>query len=235
MAKSILPAQPSFPPKRKSSGLAPKESGSSLGRGGRRLFCAAFLSLSFGFTASPAIAASDGLSGSSLVAALKAGGLVLYFRHASTDFGQNDDQMTGYEDCAKQRNLTDAGRAEARAVGAAIKRLGLPIGDVLASPFCRTMETAQLIFGRAIATPAARGGPASVPAERYAGLRTLLASPPAPGTDTVIVSHGNPFRALTAEPYLAEGEAAVLRPLGDGQFRILSRIPKDGWDALAAP
>ncbi|HEV2685760.1 MAG TPA: histidine phosphatase family protein [Actinomycetota bacterium] len=160
---------------------------------------------------------------------------MLYFRHASTDFGQNDDQMTGYEDCAKQRNLTDAGRAEARAIGAAIKRLGVPVGSVLASPFCRTMETAQLMFDRAVATPAARGGSASVPAERYAGLRRLLASAPPPGTNTAIVSHGNPFRALTGDAYLAEGEAAVIQPLGTEQFRILARIPKDGWDALAAP
>jgi phosphohistidine phosphatase SixA len=196
--------------------------------------CVALLALA-GLFCAPIAAAPEKLSGPPLLAALKSGGLVLYFRHASTDFGQNDDQMTGYEDCAKQRNLTDAGRAEARAIGASIKRLGVPIGDVLASPFCRTMETARLIFGRAIVTPAARGGPSSVPAERYAGLRTLLASAPAPGTNTVIVSHGNPFRALTEEPYLAEGEAAVIRPLGHDQFRILARIPKDGWDALAAP
>ena len=83
--------------------------------------------------------------------------------------------MTGYEDCPKQRNLTDAGRSEARAIGAAIKRLGVPVGSVMASPFCRTMETAQLIFDRAVATPAARGGPASVPAERYAGAWELAA------------------------------------------------------------
>jgi broad specificity phosphatase PhoE len=42
---------------------------------------------------------------------------VLYIRHTSTDFGQNDAKMTGYEDCANQRNLTDKGRQEARAVG----------------------------------------------------------------------------------------------------------------------
>ena len=179
---------------------------------------------------------ADTLAGRPLLQALKAGGLIIYFRHASTDFGQNDDQMTGYEDCARQRNLTDPGRAEARAIGAAIKRLELPVGDVLASPFCRTMETARLIFGRAVASPAARGGPASgVDAERYAELRKLLSSPPSTGTDLVIVSHGNPFRAVSQAPYLAEGEAAVIRPLGLEGFRIVARIPKDGWDSLAAP
>ena len=179
---------------------------------------------------------ADVLADRPLLAALKAGGLILYFRHTSTDFGQNDEQMTGFEDCARQRNLTDLGRDEAKVIGAAIKRLALPVGDVLASPFCRTMETAKLIFGRAVSTSAVRGGPATgVAPDRYAELRKLLSSPPAGGTDLAIVSHGNPFRAVSDAPYLAEGEAAVIRPLGAAGFRIVARIPKDGWDSLAAP
>jgi phosphohistidine phosphatase SixA len=183
-----------------------------------------------------AAADTDALAGRPLLAALKAGGLILYFRHASTDFGQNDEQMTGFEDCARQRNLTDKGRDEARAIGAAIARLALPVGDILASPFCRTMETAKLIFGRAEATSAVRGGPASGTApDRYAELKKLLSLPPRAGTDLVIVSHGNPFRAVSDAPYLAEGEAAVIRPLGAAGFRIVARLPKDGWDSLGAP
>jgi phosphohistidine phosphatase SixA len=210
--------------------------GSLLSRRRRAWLCDAFVALCACFVvAAPAIAAPDALGGRTLLAALKSGGFVLYFRHASTDFGQNDDQMTGYENCARQRNLTDAGRAEARAIGSAIKRLGVPVGDVLASPFCRTMETAQLIFDRAVATPAVRGGPASAPAERYTELRRLLATAPPAATNIAIVSHGNPFRAISSEPYLAEGEAAVIRPLGNDQFHIVARIPKDGWDALASP
>jgi phosphohistidine phosphatase SixA len=185
-----------------------------------------------------ALAATTGdaaLAGRPLLAALKAGGLILYFRHASTDFGQSDEQMTGYEDCTRQRNLTARGRDEARAIGAAIARLGLPIGEVLASPFCRTMETARLIFGRATAAPEVRGGPASGGAtERYAALRELLSSLPPAGTDLVIVSHANPFHAVAGEVHLAEGEAAVIRPLGAAGFRIVARIPKDGWEALGA-
>jgi phosphohistidine phosphatase SixA len=162
--------------------------------------------------------------------------LILYFRHASTDFGQSDDAMSGYEDCTRQRNLTDRGREEARRIGAAITRLGIPIGDVLASPFCRTRETAQLIFGRATVATAVRGGPA-VPetADRYAELRKLLSTPPSRGTNLAIASHGNPFQALAHTTYLAEGEAAVIRPLGAQGFRIVARIPKDGWDALVVP
>ncbi|HVS56895.1 MAG TPA: histidine phosphatase family protein [Casimicrobiaceae bacterium] len=187
----------------------------------------------------PAIAAeppSESLAGAALLQALRGGGLILYFRHTSTDFGQNDDAMSGYEDCARQRNLTDGGRDEARRIGVAIKRLDIPIGDVLASPFCRTRETAQLIFGRATVAPAVRGGPARADSDdRYAELRKLLSTLPSRGTNLAIASHGNPFRAVTDTQYLAEGEAAVIRPLGAQGFRIVARIPKDGWDALTAP
>jgi len=169
------------------------------------------------------------------VSALRQGGLILYFRHTSTDFGQSDEQMTGYEDCARQRNLTDQGREEARRIGAEIKRLRLPIGEVVASPFCRTMETAQLMFGRAQSTAAVRGGPARPDSpDRYAELRKLLSTAPKPGTDLVIASHGNPFAAVAGTPYLAEGEAAVIRPLGAEGFRIIARIPKTEWAGLVA-
>jgi phosphohistidine phosphatase SixA len=178
---------------------------------------------------------ADGeLAGPALLAALRSGGYILYFRHASTDFGQSDEQMTGYEDCAKQRNLTDAGRAEARAIGEALRDLRIPIGDVLASPFCRTMETARLMFGRAQASAAVRGGPANAEGGRYDELKKILSQPVAPGANLVIASHGNPFRAVVGGPYLAEGEAAVIEPRGDGAFRVIARVTKDRWRALAA-
>src|SRR5205809_6571586 len=92
-------------------------------------------------TASPAAAFE--LEGAALLQALRRGGYVIYFRHTSTDFSANDDNMTHYADCSHQRNLTEQGRAEARAIGAAIRSLDVPIGTVLASPFCRTLETAR--------------------------------------------------------------------------------------------
>jgi len=174
------------------------------------------------------------LSGAALLGALRRGGYVIYFRHTSTDFGQNDDRMTGYEDCARQRNLTDAGRAEARAIGAAIRALDIPIGEVLASPFCRTRETAELIFGRATVSNAVRGGPAQADDNRYAELKTLMSTPVNGSVDLAIVSHGNPFRAVVGGPYLAEGEAAVIEPRGSGRFRVVAQIRKDEWPTLSA-
>jgi phosphohistidine phosphatase SixA len=211
-------------------------------RVGRRRFvsvgaaCFACLLTTFAFaqtnTALPS--PKDALSGPALLNALRHGGYVIYVRHTSTDFGQNDEGMTSYEDCTKQRNLTAQGRAEARAIGAAIAKLQIPIGDVLASPFCRTLETARLVFGRATASPAVRGGPAATEnADRYADLRKLLSTPVPQGANLAIASHGNPFRAVAGTPYLAEGEAAVIEPRDKDGFRIVARITKDGWNALA--
>jgi phosphohistidine phosphatase SixA len=169
---------------------------------------------------------------STLLTELRKGGYILYFRHAATDFSQSDSAMKSYEDCSTQRNLTDTGRAQARAVGDAIKRLAIPVGAVLASPFCRTVETAQIAFGRAEKTQRVRGGPAAPPdSDRYAPLRTLLATPVAKGTNAAIVSHANPFFSVAGPPYLAEGEAAVIRPLGS-TFEVFARIRVEDWATL---
>jgi phosphohistidine phosphatase SixA len=180
--------------------------------------------LSFLFLACPALAEPS----PELLSRLREGGYVLYLRHTSTDFSQNDSRMTSFEDCASQRNLTDRGRDEARAIGEHVKRLKIPVGEVLASPFCRTLETARLAFGKAMATKEARGGPASDEAGRYAALRKLLSTKIPEGKNLVISSHGNPFYALAGPPYLAEGEIAVVKPEGE-RFSVVARIRLTDW------
>jgi hypothetical protein len=180
-----------------------------------------------------AASAADPIPNQNLVAELRKGGYVLYIRHTSTDFSRNDAQMTSFEDCASQRPLTDKGRDEARAVAGHIKRLRIPIDKVYASPFCRTVETAMLAFGKAEKTQDVRGGPLRTDdPKRYDALKKLLATAPAKGFNDVISSHGNPFHAVFGAPYLAEGEVAVVRPGGDGRFEALARIPLAGWESL---
>ena len=173
------------------------------------------------------------ISGPELLAELRRGGYVIYFRHTSTDFSRDDVKSRSDDDCDNQRPLTDKGREEARQIGAAFKELKIPVGKILASPRCRTMETALLAFGPPEKSSEARAGPASPGNEdRYAPLRALLSMPVKPGVNTVIASHGNPFYATAGAPYLAEGEAAVVRPLGK-DFAIVARVRHDGWHALA--
>jgi hypothetical protein len=165
-----------------------------------------------------------------LLTKLRHGGYVLFLRHASTDFSQNDERMTSFDDCTTQRNLTDKGRDEARALGAEIKRLAIPIGPVYASPFCRTRETAQLAFGRYERTNEARGGPANTnDPTRYEPLRRLLTTKPPSGKNAVVSSHGNPFYALFGPPYLAEGEIAVVDP---STSIVVGRIRLVDWQVF---
>jgi hypothetical protein len=179
------------------------------------------------------LAQAEELAGPRLVAELRKGGYVLYIRHTSTDFSRNDANMASFEDCANQRPLTDKGRDEARAIAAHLKRLGIPIGRVYASPFCRTVETAMLAFGKAEKTQEARGGPVQAnDPRRYDALKKLLAKTPAKGLNNVISSHGNPYFAVFGPPYLAEGEISVVRPGRNAKFESIARIKLSDWETL---
>lgn len=102
---------------------------------------------------SSAPAAGVALAGAALLRELRRGGYVIYFRHTATDFSKRDDAMKSFDDCDNQRLLSAQGRADARRIGEAIRTLKLPLGEVLASPMCRTMDHAALAFGRATPTP----------------------------------------------------------------------------------
>ncbi len=180
-------------------------------------------------TSSSAPDEAQALSAPALAQALRRGGYVVYFRHTATDFSRSDEGMKGYGDCERQRLLSAQGRSDARAVGEHIRALRLPVAEVLASPYCRTMDTARLMFAQAQPRDEireAQGGD-------YPGLKRLLATPVAPGSNRWLVGHGTPFRAIAGAPHLAEGEAAILRPRGSG-WTVVARVRVDEWQSLVA-
>ena len=168
-------------------------------------------------TATATPEAGEELAGAALQAALREGGFVIYFRHARTDFSQDDTDLGDLENCATQRNLSAEGREQARLIGEAIAALNFPIGEILSSELCRTRETAELAFGRVTLLPDLTSfGTAGSEAEeeaRVEALRRLLATPPAPGTNTVLVGHLFNIQGA-AGIGLAEGEAAIFAPSG---------------------
>jgi phosphohistidine phosphatase SixA len=170
-----------------------------------------------------------------LAAALRSGGYVLYFRHAATDFSRNDAKSRGPTDCANQRNLSDKGRSDARTIGKALQDLAVPVGQVLASPMCRTEETARLIFGKSEPSVAVRGDPAfpSTDPRRYDELRKIFVTPVPEGTNLGIASHGNPFHGVAGPPYIAEGELAVIKPTA-GDFVVVARVRPQDWPEIVA-
>jgi broad specificity phosphatase PhoE len=169
---------------------------------------------------SPGLAADD-----ALWALLRGGGQVVLLRHAATDMEQRDEIGAPLTDCARQRNLTEDGREDARLIGAVFRARGIPVGRVLSSGYCRCMETAQLAFGRAESWLALQEALTNKPLQeaRLAEIRALAAEPPTDG-NLVLVSHQYPIRLLTGVK-IGEGELLVLTPRGAGEFVIAGRIP----------
>ncbi|HEX2125367.1 MAG TPA: histidine phosphatase family protein [Thermoleophilaceae bacterium] len=166
---------------------------------------------------------------------LRRGGYVLALRHAATDPTATD--MTGdLSDCSRQRNLNAAGRRQARAIGRAFRELGIPVGRVLASPFCRTRHTARLAFGRvrpsrALLSADFFADDATV--RQRAGLRRLLATPPGEGINTVLVSHAAAIDAATGVT-VAEGESVIVAPRRGGRpFEVVSTVAAAAWERAA--
>jgi virginiamycin B lyase len=189
-------------------------------------------------TLTVALAAGASAAGPDLTRTLRAGGVVLAFRHTATDFSSPDRVPVDLARCSTQRNLSAQGRAEARAIGRGVRRLGVRVGRVLASPFCRTRETARLAFGRAPVHAALLNTVVAEHDARWrkqiAAARRLLATPPAAGTVTALVTHGSVVQDATGET-LEEGEALVVRPLAGRRFRVIGRMLPAEWSTLRLP
>ncbi len=73
-----------------------------------------------------------------------------------------------------------------------------------------------------------------VAGRRAEAFRTLLATPPKPGTDTVLVTHyPNIIAALGKDWFdVKEGEASLFQP-GNGSYKLLTRIQMDEWPRIA--
>lgn len=160
-----------------------------------------------------------------LWALLRGGGQVVMIRHALTTPGVGDPPGMKLDDCSTQRNLSDEGRAHARQLGEAFRQRGIPVGQVLASPWCRAMETARLAFDKVSAISPPLGNVFGRPertAGQLAGLKPLAGQKPL-GGNTVMVSHGSTILALTGvSPDTAE--MVVLTPQGGGRFTVAGRM-----------
>lgn len=164
-----------------------------------------------------------------LVEQLRQGGLVLFLRHAKTAHDGIDQFPFASDDCTRQRNLGPAGRILSEEMGDAFKTIGIPLGLVLASPWCRAMDTARLAFGRAQAEPGLAVDVTQLDATAD-HFRRLGNRRPAAGVNTVLVGHLlSPLMALGLK--IDEGEAIVMRP-GTVKPEVLGRINAVQWGDL---
>jgi broad specificity phosphatase PhoE len=167
---------------------------------------------------------------------LSAGGYVIVFRHGATHSDQADTDPLNLDNVAKQRQLNDKGRADAKEVGDAFKTARVPIGKSLSSRFYRAVETARLIGGKEphATLDVTEGGQVVSPNEnnrRTQALRTIVGTPPDAGTNTLIVTHKpNILDAFGKDWFeIKEGEASIFKPEGNGRYTLVARVQISQW------
>ncbi|QHP67011.1 histidine phosphatase family protein [Bradyrhizobium sp. LCT2] len=181
-----------------------------------------------------------------LVSSLKQGGYVLIFRHTATDDSQKDVYPFRFDDMSAQRQLSEKGRDMARQIGAAVKELAIPIGDVYTSRLNRAIETGKLISGREVrpvdaltdssnASASGMANPAGANAKAGQSVRQLVDAPPKAGTNTFLVTHKTNIADAFGKDAgdVQEGEAFVYKASGSGPAAFAGRIKPADWSAKA--
>jgi phosphohistidine phosphatase SixA len=188
----------------------------------------------------PTLVHGETLSGSQLVAHLRQGGYVILMRHASSPREPPAAEQADAENQARERQLDETGRASARAMGEALRKLRIPVGKVLSSPTYRALQTVRLAGLGAPQTFTELGDEGhSMQADpggvRGKWLRERVATPPARQTNTVIITHLPNIHEAFPEyaTGIEDGEALVFHPDGQGNVVLVGRAKITEWPQLS--
>lgn len=169
----------------------------------------------------------------SLLNSLRGGGYILYARHGEATVGI-DQPKFNFLNCVTQRNLSDMGRRQAVYYGNFLHILQVPISyPVIASPFCRTIETAQLAFG----WQNLQVDPFWFEIYRLSGnlsnaeqkmildtLETRLEILPPQGSNKIIIAHSFPEGIGLGS--ISNMGTVIVKPKGQGKgYEIVGKLP----------
>jgi phosphohistidine phosphatase SixA len=182
--------------------------------------------------ARPAVAQT--LSGEALVAALRHGGYVLVMRHASSPREAPAKDSANSDNVKLERQLDEAGRTTATAMGKALRDLEIPIGKVLTSPTYRALQTVRLarLPDPRVQAELGDGGQsmAGIAEAQTAWLKKQVLDSPT-RTNVILVTHlPNMAAAFPQETAgLADGETLIFGPDGKGGAALLARLKIEQW------
>jgi len=159
-------------------------------------------------------------------ALLKKPGHMVLLRHSNSPESPPDAAVVNFKDCATQRNLDDAGRAQARRIGDAFRKHGVNKVRLVSSQFCRAQETAKLTkLGPVAPLPALNqvyladlGGMKETAEKSGKFMKTIPAN-----QLTILVSHISNILAITGVS-LSSGEMAVVHIDASGSIVVDGRI-----------
>lgn len=161
------------------------------------------------------------------IEAARAGGAVILCRHAATG-SFREREPVDYDDPSTQRRLSEQGRRQSRALGRALRTLGVQLEEVIASPMQRALTTARLIVDGAAPVTVDSvwhtndgnyGG--SHRERRAAALRRAVST-----GSRLIVSHIGTMRSVVPDGVgrIGEGDCVVVRPAPG--------VSRDGYDVI---
>ena len=168
----------------------------------------------------------------SLLNSLREGGYILYVRHGEALVGEDQPNLN-FQHCSTQRNLSEVGRRQAVTYGELLRSLRIPVGyPVLASPFCRTRETAELAFGK----ENVQVDPFWVEIYRLSGdlnpteqtkilnfFNSVLEIPPPLGSNKVIIAHSFPQGVGFGQ--IPDMGTFIVKPRGQGNgYEVVGRV-----------
>lgn len=187
----------------------------------RRLVGLSLAALFGGLLATPSAFADDEANW----ALLKKPGHIVLLRHARSPESPPDGDVN-FKDCKTQRNLDDAGRAQARRVGDAFRKHGISTARLVSSQYCRAMETAKLTkLGAVRELPALNQVYlADIGGMRETGQKTRSFMKTIPAKQlTVLISHVSNIFSI-AGVSLSSGEMAVTHLDASGAVAVDGRI-----------
>ncbi|GAA3944982.1 histidine phosphatase family protein [Allohahella marinimesophila] len=168
---------------------------------------------------------ADNFSDTELWQQLKRGEAVALMRHAlAPGFGDPDHFVI--DDCSSQRNLSAAGRTQAKQIGAAFRKRGMDQAPVYSSQWCRCLDTARLLeLGPVMPLPALNSffNQPGQGKTQTAEIRRWLQSEGADVTPLVLVTHQVNITALT-NIFPASGEMVILRRNGAAALSVSGTI-----------
>jgi phosphohistidine phosphatase SixA len=159
---------------------------------------------------------------------LRAGGHALVIRHAlAPGFGDPANFRLG--DCTTQRNLSEAGRAQARAIGDWLRAQGIERARVYSSQWCRCLETAELLELGAVTELPALNSFFEHTQDRepnLAALKDFFARQPRDGELIVLVTHQVTITAISGQ-FAASGTGVLVAWGPDGAVRTIEQMNFD--------
>jgi broad specificity phosphatase PhoE len=184
-----------------------------------------------------------------LVRELRRGGYVIYLRHGAVQAGTNDARggnsksSDWWKNCATTQRTSATALPNAQAIGQALAKQRIVVGDVQTSEFCRAYDTAVFLGVKAPIRNAALNDISAFTSQKRtladltAGMAAMLATIPPPGQNRIFVGHALPGNnAIPKLSLLPEGHTLIFKPEGivngTPRFQFVAALSPGQWQFI---